>query len=294
MTPPDQLQEEPLKNADLEGKIVGLRMVLTPEEGAEARGKFLEALRTSPLAVPTMTPVPTGPDGSVVPGAEINLLVVTTQEGVSGVPAFTTLGQLRAALAQVENGMFLTGGDLGNILGGSGHKLFVDSPDGHVEVESEELQQMAFITQQQVAIDQQRAQHNESLEEALAALAGNDSEATRADVVRAFLGGFCRYPLLTDAEGDAECLMLAEQSPAPGVPTPEIAVLTQDGALLAFTGEDAMRAWDPAPSERSAVILPGQGIGEWATQAEVRTILVNPGSPNTRALQVTDGQFSVA
>lgn len=294
MIPPDQLQEEPLKNADLEGKIVGLRMVLTPEEGEEARGKFLEALRTSPLAVPTMTPVPTGPDGAVLPGAEINLLVVTTQEGVTGVPAFTTLGQLRAALAQVENGMFLTGGDLGNILGSSGHKLFVDSLDGHVEVEPEELQQMAFVTQQQVAIDQQRAQHNELLEEALAALTEHDNEATRAAVVRAFVGGFCRYPLLTDAEGDAECLMLAEQSPTPGVPTPEIAVLTQEGALLAFTGEDVMRAWDPSPAERSAVILPGHGVGEWATQAEVRTIHINLGSPHTRALQVVDGQISVA
>ncbi len=294
MIPPDQLQDEPLKNADLEGKIVGLRMVLTPEEGEEARAKFLETLRTSPLAVPTMTPVPTGPDGSVVPGAEINLLVVTTQEGVSGVPAFTTLGQLRAALAQVENGMFLTGGDLGNILGSSGHKLFVDSLDGHVEVETAELQQMAFVTQQEVAINQQMAQHNEALEEALAALAGNDTEATRADVVRAFVGGFCRFPLLTDTEGDAECLMLAEQSPTPGVPSPEIAVMTQDGALLAFTGEEVMRAWDPAPTERSAVILPGHGIGEWAAQAEVSTIVINPGSPNTRSLQVTDGQITVA
>lgn len=291
MTPPDQLQEEPLKNADLEGKMIGLRMALTPEEGAEARAKFLEALRVSPLAVPTVAPVPTAPDGSLLPNAQINLLIATTAEGVSGVPAFTTLGQLRATLPQVENGMFLNGGDLGNILGSSGHKLFVDSLDAHVEVEPAELQQMAFVTHQQVQIAQQAAEHNQPLEDALQILDQQDAESAHGQIVAAFLNGFCRYPLAGDKDEDAECLVLAQENPDLNAPASEMPLLTQDGALIAFTSEESMRAWDT--ENRTAVSLPGQMIVPLATQAEVHKIVLNPKSPSECILQVTDGQVSV-
>ena len=182
MNPPNT-PEEPLKNVELESAILGLRMTLTPEETAEAREKFLHVLRVSPLAIPTLQPVATGPDGAVLPNAPINFLVVSTAENVTGVPAFTTLGGLRAALPEVENGMFLTGADLGNILGESEHKLFVTSPDMNVEVETQELKQIAVLAQQQIALEQQAVQRNDALEAALSGL-GIDSRGENTGVRR--------------------------------------------------------------------------------------------------------------
>ena len=164
------MTEEPLKNIALESAILGLRMALTEEEEVEARRKFLDLLRDSILAVPTMNPVATAPDGSIAPGADIQLIIATNPEGVSGVPAFTQLGILRAALPQLEHGMFLSGAQIGGILGGSEHLLFVDGPDVHAEVSPAEMQMMAQTAQMMAQMQQQAAGSNERLEAALAAL----------------------------------------------------------------------------------------------------------------------------
>ncbi len=291
MTQPN-LAEEPLKNIELESAILGLRMTLTEEEADEARAKFLDVLRSSTLAVPTITPVQTGPDGAILPGAEINLLVVNTQEGVSGVPAFTTLGGLRATLAQAENGMFLTGADLGNILGHSGHKLFVDGPDLHAEVEPVELQQLAFVTHQQITQAQEDAQHNQRLEGALASFRETENRENAEAIVQAFLRGHCRYPVAGEADTDAEALVISQEAQEGRPAVPEIALLTQEGALPAFTSEAALQAWNPTP--RNAVLLDGATVAQLAAQAEIEQILLNPGSPETRTLNAKQGQISLS
>ena len=170
------MNEEPLKNINLESAILGLKMSLTPEEGTEARRRFLDILRDSILAVPTMAPVATKADGSVSPGADISLLIVTNAEGMSGVPTFTQLGfLLRSVLPQMEHGMFLSGAQLGGILSGSEHRLFVDGPDIHAEVEVEELQMMVQAAQIMEQMQQQAAGSNERLETALSALNREDN-----------------------------------------------------------------------------------------------------------------------
>lgn len=286
------LTEEPLRNIELESAILGLRMTLTEEEAAEARAHFLDVLRTSTLAVPTITPVQTGPDGAILPGAEINLLVVNTPEGVSGVPAFTMLGGLRATLPQAENGMFLTGADLGNILGHSGHKLFVDGPDLHAEVEPVELQQLAFITHQQMAQAQEAAQHNQRLEDALSDYSQTQNRDNAEAVVQSFLRGHCRYPVAGEADSDAEALVISQEAQDGRPEIPEIALLTQDGALPAFTSEDALRAWNPTP--RNAVLLDGATVAQITSQAEIEQVLLNPANPDSQTLHVKQGQVSLA
>ena len=67
--------QEPLRNINLESAILGLKMALTDEEAAESRTRFLDILRDSTLAVPTITPVATAPDGSIQPGADIQLII---------------------------------------------------------------------------------------------------------------------------------------------------------------------------------------------------------------------------
>lgn len=282
---------EPLNNMELESAALGLRMALSDEEADEARGRFLERLRISPLAVPTMTPVATDAEGRMLPNSEINLLVVNTPDGVSGIPAFTTLGGLRAALPQMENGMFLTGGDLGNILGSSEHKLFVDGPDIHVEVETAELQQMAFITQQYVAAEQAASQGNEPLADALESLHVSDTPAARETVIKAFVEGFGMYPVAGEADSDAEAVVLSQQEATEGEPGQELALLTIEGALPCFTSMAAFQAWDATP--RGAIPIPGQMMSSLATQADVETIIINPGTPSARTLRVGQDQVTV-
>ena len=285
--------EEPLKNVPLESAILGLRMALTEEEGAEARRHFLDLLRDSVLAVPTITPVPTAPDGSIEPGADIQLIIATNPEGVSGVPAFTQLGVLRAALPQLEHGMFLSGAQLGGILGGSEHLLFVDGPDLHAEVGPEEMQAMAQTAQMMAQMQQQAAGSNERLEAALAALHRDDTGDTRAAVVQAFLEEFCRIPIAADADADAECVVLSTGAAENTPETPqELELLTQDDALLCFTSEAAMRVWDTVG--RNAVVLPGPVVAQLAAQAEVMTLTLNKGSEGQRTLRLADGRVEVA
>jgi hypothetical protein len=285
--------EEPLKNVPLESAILGLRMTLTEEEGAEARRRFLDILRDSILAVPTMNPVPTAPDGSIEPGADIQLIIATSQEGVSGVPAFTQLGILRGALPQLEHGMFLSGAQLGGILGGSEHLLFVDGPDVHAEVTPVELQTLAQSAQMMAQMQQQAAGSNERLEVALAGLHGEDTPEHRGAVVQAFLEEFSRIPVAGDADEDAECIVLSTGAPADAPDAPqELELLTQDDALLCFTSEEAMRVWDEAG--RSAVVLPGPVIAQMADQAGVHTLLLNKGGETQRTLRLGEGRIEVA
>jgi hypothetical protein len=291
MKPPN-LPEERLKTIELESAILGLRMTLTPEEEAEARLKFLHILRTGSLAIPTLEPVATGPDGTVLPNAPINLLIVTTAEGVSGVPAFTTLDGLRATLPQVENGMFLSGADLGRILGPSDHKLFVTGPDMQVVVEKQELAQMTLVTQQEQAIQLQTALHNQSLEQALDALRESESPENQEAVIQAFLSGYCRYPILDPANSETEALVLSQESPTGDAPAQEIALMTIEGALPAFTGEEQLRTWNA--ESRGNLPLPGSMVAQLASQAEVETILLNPGSGSPRTLSVRQGQLSLS
>lgn len=286
--PPASEIQEPLQNIELESAAVGLRMALTPEEAQEARGKFLETLRVSTLAVPTIKPVETDESGALVPGAEISLLVVNTPDGQSGVPAFTTLTGLRATLQGVENGMFLSGADLGNILGPSPHTLFVDGPDIHVEVPTAELQQMAFITNQIAQVQQQVAGGNETLDAALLSLAASDTLEARETVLQAFVNGFCLYPVAGD--DDADAVTLSQEGAGGGGPEP--ALLLQDDALLCFTSTQALEAWNPAP--RAIIPLPGQMIVPLATQAEVGQIVINIGSPGAQTLRIAQEQVSVA
>lgn len=285
--------EEPLKNVPLESAILGLRMALNEEEGTEARRRFLDVLRDSILAVPTMGQVPTNPDGSIAPGADIQLIIATSPEGVSGVPAFTQLGVLRAALPQLEHGMFLSGAQLSGILGGSEHRLFVDGPDVHAEVSPEELQALAQTAQMMAQMQQQAAGSNERLETAMAALSREDTGDTRAAVVQAFLEEFCRIPVAADADEDAECVVLSTGAAADTPETPaELELLTQDDSLLCFTSDEALRAWDDVG--RSAVVLPGPVIAQLAAQAGVTTLLINKGTDTQRTLQVGEDRLEVA
>ena len=284
-------QPEPLNNVELESAALGLRMTLDDDEARLARALFLEKLRVSPVAVPTLTPVQTGPDGAVIANAEINLLVVSTPEGVSGVPTFTTLAGLRTALPEMENGMFLTGGDLGNILGQSEHRLFVDSPDAHIEVESAELQQMAFVTHQIVAAQQAAAQGNEALTQALETLKTSDTPANREGVVKAFMEGFCMYVVAAESDSDEDAVVLSQQEPQDGATTDEIAILTLHNALPCFTSMEILQKWDTVG--RSAIPIPGQMIVPLATQAEVAQITLNPGSEAQRTLRVSQEQITV-
>jgi len=284
--------EEPLKNVPLESAILGLRMALTDEEEDEARRRFLDILRDSILAVPTLSAVPTAPDGSIAPNADIQLIIATNPEGVSGVPAFTQLGILRAALPQLEHGMFLSGAQLGGILGGSEHLLFVDGPDLHAEVGPDELARMAQTSQMMAQMQQQAAGSNERLEAALAALGREDTGENRAAVIQAFLEEFSRIPVAGDSDGDAECVVLSTGAPQDTPETPqELELLTEEDALLCFTSEAAMRVWDT--TGRSAVVLPGPVIAQLSSQAGVNTLLLNKGSEGQRALTLADGRVEV-
>lgn len=285
--------EEPLRNINLESAILGLRMALTDEEAAEARTRFLDILRDSTLAVPTITPVATAPDGSIQPGADIQLIIATNPEGVSGVPAFTQLGILRATLPQLEHGMFLSGAQLCGILAASEHRLFVDGPDLHAEVTPPEMQALAQTAQMMGQMQQQAESGNPRLEAALAALHQTDITENRAAVVTAFLEEFSRVPIASEVDEDAECIVLSTGAAEDTPETPqELELLTQDDALLCFTSESAMKVWDDAG--RNAVVLPGPIIAQLAAQAEVLHLLLNKGSADQRLLKIDGDRLDVA
>jgi|GEM_PF-1096175 len=285
--------QEPLRNINLESAILGLKMALTDEESAEARTEFLNTLRDSTLAVPTITPVATAPDGSIEPGADIQLIIATNHEGLSGVPAFTQLGILRATLPQLEHGMFLSGAQLCGILGASEHRLFVDGPDVHAEVTPAEMTAIAQTAQMMANMQQQASGSNERLELALAALHQSDITENRAAVVQSFLEEFSRVPIAGEIDEDAECIVLTTGAAEDTPETPaELELLTQDDALLCFTSEEKMRVWDTAG--RNAVVLPGPIIAQLSAQAEVTQLLINKGSADQRLLKIDGDRLDVA
>ena len=285
--------QEPLRNINLESAILGLKMALTDEESAEARTQFLDILRDSTLAVPTVTPVATAPDGSIEPGADIQLITAINPAGISGIPVFTQLGILRATLPQLEHGMFLSGAQLCGILGASEHWLFVDGPDVHAEVTPAEMSAIAQTAQMVANIQQQASGSNERLELALAALHQSDITENRAAVVQSFLEEFSRVPIAGEIDEDAECIVLSTGAAEDTPETPaELELLTQDDALLCFTSEEKMRVWDTAG--RNAVVLPGPVIAQLSAQAEVTQLLINKGSADQRLLKIEGDRIDVA
>ncbi len=286
--------EEPLKNAALESAVMGMKMALTDEEADETRRQMLDILRESVLAVPTMNPVETTPDGAIAPNADIQLIIATNPEGTSGVPAFTQLGILRAALPQLEHGMFLNGVQLCGILADSEHRLFIDGPDIHAEVSPEEMRAIAQTAQMMQQMQQQASGKNERLEVALAALASEETPETKGAVVQSFLEEFSRIPVAGDMDEDAECVVLSTGAPEDTPETPqELELLTEDDALLCFTSDEALRAWD-AGAGRNAVVLPGPVIAQLAAQAGVPTLLINKGDANARGLTLSEDKIEVA
>jgi hypothetical protein len=142
-------------------------------------------------------------------------------------------------------------------------------------------------------MQQQAAGSNERLDATLAALGREDTGENRAAVVQAFLEGFSRVPVASDADEDAECVVLSTGAPQDTPETPqELELLTEEDALLCFTGEDAMRAWDTVG--RNAVVLPGPVIAQMAAQAGVTTLLLNKGGAAPRPLVIEGDRLSVA
>lgn len=291
ITPP----QEPLNNVALESAIFGLRMALSPEEATQARQHFLQVFANSTLAVATTHPVPTAPDGSIPPNTDINMVVAVNAESVSGVPAFTTLASLRGTLPQIEHGIFMTGVQLAGILAPSQHRLFVDGPELHAEVTTEEMQAIVQQTQLFMQAQQKAMERNERLEATLAELSRADTESNREAVAAAFVQEFARVPIAGEGDKDTECIVLSmgdpNQPPASGGP-PELELLTVDGALPCFTSAEAMETWDKA--ERQAVVLPGAVIAQLAQQAQMETLVVNPGSPDSRSLRIEQDRVVVA
>ena len=288
MNPPEPA-EEPLQNAELDSAILAMRMSLTPEETAESRAKFLTLFRDSIVAVPTAGQVPTDETGNVLPGTDISLVVAQNEEGVSVVPAFTALALLRSALPQLEHGLFLTGAQLGGILGQSPHKLLLGGPDGPTEIETSELLTMLQSAQQaaqEIEMSQQQvAQENTPLKEALAARTVLDSGQNRDAVVHAFLSGFCRIPVVGEVDGDVPQIVLHMNADNDPESHQDIPLRIFNDALPCFTSDEAMAEWDPNP--RNAIALPGQVIAQLAAQAQVPGgLLINPGSPDARTLKI--------
>jgi len=292
MTNQPEQQPEPLNNVNLESAILGLKMALTPEEEQETREEFLKTLSESMLAVPTVNQVPTGPDGAILPNADITFIVAQTHDGKSGVPAFTALGGLRAAMPQAQNGVFLSGAQLGAILGNSPHYLFVDGPDMHAEVSQEELRGIAAKAQAVVDEQQAAAQHNVALEEALTALNADDTDATREATTAAFLNGFCRIPVAGEADRDTPVVILRMGNPEQPETVQEIPLITRDESLLCFTSEEAMKAWDDE-EPHNAIALPGGMIAQLVAQTGVPSFRINPGSDTSKALKIDENRLVI-
>jgi len=283
MNPPP-VPEEPLNNVDLESAILGMRMALTPEEEAEAREKFINQLSISTLVIPTVNQVQTAPDGSIAPNADITFVVVENPDGVSGIPAFTSLGFLKASLPNVNNGLFLNGAQLAGIVGNSPHKLFVDGPDMHAEVEKEELAAIAQLAQQAAEAQQAAANHNEKLEAALAKFARNETDERREALKEAFLTGFCRIPVANESDVDAKVVVMRTGNPQDEAAQQQIPLITENDELLCFTGEAALLKWKS--TERNSISLPGPMICDMVVRTGIGKLRINAGSDDSRVAKV--------
>ena len=278
MNPPS-VPEEPLNNVELESAILGMRMALTDEEETEARDKFLSQLSISTLVIPTVNQVKTAPDGSIAPDADITFVVVESPDGVSGIPAFTSLTFMRGALPNVNNGLFLPGNQLAGIIAASPHKLFVDGPDMHAEVEKEELVAMAQSAQVAMEAQQAAANHNEKLEAALAKYARNGTDDRREAVKEAFLTGFCRIPVANESDKDAKVVIMRTGNPQDEAQQQQIPLITENDELLCFSGEAALLKWKDA--ERNSVSLPGPMICDMVVRTGIGKVRLNLGSDDS-------------
>lgn len=283
MNPPSAPQE-PLNNVELESAILAMKMALTPEEEAETRQKFLELLSVSMLVIPTVNPVKTNPDGSIAEKADITFVVVENQEKVSGIPAFTSLGFMRASLPNVNNGLFLNGAQLAGIVGPSPHKLFVDGPDIHAEVEKDELATLDQTAKQAMAAQQAAANRNEPLEKALAELASSDTPEAREAVKAAFQDGFCRMPVARDPSEAEQCLVIRSGNPQDPSTQQQIPLMTQNGELLCFSSDEEMRKWKDV--DRQAIALPGPMICDMVVQSGIGKLRINLASADARSVQL--------
>lgn len=283
MNPPP-VPEEPLNNVELESAILGMRMALTDEEEAEAREKFLKLLALSTLVIPTVNPVKTAPDGSIAPGADVTFVVVESKEGVTGIPAFTSLGFLKASLPNVNNGLFLNGGQIAGAIRRSPHKLFVTGPDMNAEVDQEELAALADHAQAAAEAQQKAANHNEALEAALAKFARNETDDRREALKAAFFDGFCRIPVARDIDKDAKCVIMRTGNPSDPAAQQQIPLLTENDELLCFTSEQAMRAWMDA--DRNAMSLPGRMICDMVLRTGIGKLRINATAEDSRAARI--------
>ncbi len=290
--------EEPLKNEVLEAAMLRLQMALTPEESIPLRRQLLEILRDSHVAVPTSNKVPTAPDGTIPPGSDISLILLNNDEGATLVPTFTTLGLLRVSLPQLEHGVFLTGAQIGGILGNSPHKLLLIGPDRKMEIEIGELREMLETAQLAAQAQQESVQHNKELAAALMQLWELDTEAHRDQTVQAFLTGFCRLPIAGENDADAPQVVLNMNDPNNPEAHQEIPLLLTEDLLPAFTSEMSLERWNKT-AKRNAIILPGHGIAQMAWQAQatpqltLRGIVIDPGSAHSQILTFQDEKLII-
>jgi hypothetical protein len=211
-------------------------------------------------------------------------LVLETTEGASGVPVFTTLAGLRATVPNVQNGIFMTGAQLSGMLVSSPHKLFVDGPDLHAEVDQSEMQTIIDSAQKIMEEQQKSAQHNINLEKALQDLNEDDHAATREATTLAFLQGFCRVPIAAETDEDVQCVVMTFGNPQQPDQQQNVELITEDNYIVCFTSEPNMQSWDPRP--RNAMVLPGPAIAQMVAQTGLAGIIVNPKHETTKKFRV--------
>jgi len=282
--------KEPLNNVALESAMMGVRMSLTEEEEEEARAEFLTILKGSQLAIPTGNPVKVGPDGQLLPGADIQLIVAEHQDGTQCIRTFTSLTILRAALPELQHGLVLFAWQVAGMVASSPHALIVEGPDVHTIVYQDELNAIVAEVQEQQQKQQQAVEHNEALEAALLKLTEQDNEESRQEIERAFVTGFCRIPVLTEADGQQPHLVLTTGT-GPDGGQQSIPLRTHDGGLLCFTSEETLAKWDEA--ERPMMVLPGGAIVEVSSKSGLTKICVNEGSPNARVFGLAEGRLLI-
>ncbi|MGO8671941.1 MAG: SseB family protein [Capsulimonadaceae bacterium] len=291
MNSPDTAPQEPLNNVDLESAILGLKMALTDEEADELRQTFLDTFCKAILAVPTVKPVHTLPNGQIAPNADVTFVVAETPEKETGIPAFTALAGLKAAMPQVTNAVFLPGAQLASMLAKSPHRIFVSGPDMHAEVERAEMQAIAKLSQQAAEAQQAAVQFNAALEAALTAVQAEASEPNQEAVADAFTGGYVHVPVAGPSDHNAKFVMMRAPHPQQPDKFQEIPLLTQDDRLLVFTGKEAMNRWHSGA--RNAVSLPGPIVVDLVGKTGVPGIAMNVGSGNKAMLRVENKRLRV-
>jgi hypothetical protein len=272
--------EEPLKNIDLESSIMGIRMALSDEEKDEAREEFLKLFKTSQLAVPTGKPPQIAPDGRIM---DLQLILSDPSEGEPAIRVFTTLTDLRVKLPGLQHGIVLPAWQIAGIAAGSPHELRVEGPHALTIITRDELTEILAELQRQAQESQKGLERNERLEAAIEKLHQGGGDEVREEVAAAFLDGFCRLPVIIEADGQVPHCVVTGQA-GPNQPQQSIALKTHDGALLCFTSEAALNRWDAR--ERPMMVLPGRAIVEVSQKSSLHKIRVDEGGPGAQTIQV--------